>query len=135
MRRIGDQQLNVEMQIGNLLKVSLQHRTIAKQTEAPTVVAHVVMDEPFQLRPVLLIEAGNVSSVDFVEIGFDHENFSRAYDLACPRRSLADAEPGRRLAPLTRYGLAGSSRSASAARRKAAPKASISAGGRSETAM
>jgi hypothetical protein len=33
------------------------------------------MNELFQLRPVLLIQAGNVVSVDIAEVGFNHGNF------------------------------------------------------------
>jgi hypothetical protein len=41
-------------------------------TSTLTVVAHFIMNELFQLRPVLLIEAGNVVSVDVGEVGFNH---------------------------------------------------------------
>jgi hypothetical protein len=36
------------------------------------------MNELLQLLPVLLIQAGNVVSVDLGEVGFNHGNFSCA---------------------------------------------------------
>src|SRR5206468_12627279 len=39
------------------------------------VVVHFIMNELFQLRPVLLIQAGNVVSVDVAEVGFNHGIF------------------------------------------------------------
>src|SRR5438132_11655437 len=75
MRRIGNQQLNVEIKVGNFTEVSLQHLAITQYPDPLTVVVHFIMNELFQLRPVLLIQAGNVVSVDVAEVGFNHGNF------------------------------------------------------------
>ena len=74
IRRIGNQQLNVERKVWNFIKVSLQHLAIPSYPDPLTVVVHVIMNELFQLRPVLLIQAGNVVSVDVGEVGFNHGN-------------------------------------------------------------
>src|SRR5256885_16933637 len=75
MRWIGNQQLNVEIKVGNFTEVSLQHLAISQYPDPLTVVVDFIMNELFQLRPVLLIQAGNVVSVDVAEVGFHHGNF------------------------------------------------------------
>src|SRR5207245_9583945 len=75
MRRIGNQQLNFEIKVGNFTEVSLQHLAITQYPDLLTVVVHFIMNELFQLRPVLFIQAGNVVSVDVAEVGFNHGNF------------------------------------------------------------
>src|SRR5439155_15073601 len=75
MRWIGNQQLNVEIEVGNFIKVSLQHLAITQYPDPLAVVVHFIMNELFQLRPVLLIQAGNVVSVDVAEVGFNHGIF------------------------------------------------------------
>src|SRR5205814_3035245 len=72
MRRIENQQLNVEMKVGDCIKVSLQHLAITQYPDSPTVVVHFIMNELFQLRPVLLVQASNVVSVDVAEAGCNH---------------------------------------------------------------
>src|SRR5882724_5577856 len=91
MRRIGNQQLNVEIKVGNFTKVSLQHLAITQYPDPLTVVVHYVMNELFQLRPVLLIQAGNVVPVDVAEVGFNHGNFPCAstWSLLQSRMSLS----------------------------------------------
>src|SRR6266567_5176346 len=78
IRRIANQQLNVERKVRNFRKVSLQHLAITSYPDPLTVVVHVIMNELFQLRPVLLIKAGNVASVDVGKVGFHHGNCSCA---------------------------------------------------------
>src|SRR5208337_4547680 len=75
IRRIGNQQLNIEMKVPNLIKVSLQHRAITRYPDPLSVVAHFVMNELLQFRPVLLVQAGDVVPVDVGEIGFHHCDF------------------------------------------------------------
>src|SRR5947208_295067 len=75
MRWIGNQQLDVEIKVGNFIKVSLQHLAITQYPDPLAVVVHFIMNELFQLRPVLLIQAGNVVSVDVAEVGFNHGIF------------------------------------------------------------
>ena len=66
--------MNVEIKVRNLIKVSFEHLAITCQPDPLTVVVHFIMNELFQLRPVLFIQAGNVVSVDVGEVGFDHGN-------------------------------------------------------------
>ena len=72
MRRIANQQLNVEVKIRDFKKVSFQHRAIAGNSEPAAVVADVIVDELIESRPVLLVETGNVASVEIAEVGFHH---------------------------------------------------------------
>src|SRR5579884_1166147 len=78
VRRVGNQQQNVERKVRNCIKISLQHLAIPFYPDPLAVVGHVIMNEPFQLRPVLLIQTGNVASVDGGKISFHHGNCSCA---------------------------------------------------------
>jgi len=51
MRRIGNQQLNVEIKVGNFTEVSLQHLAITQYPDPLAVVVDFIMNELFQLRP------------------------------------------------------------------------------------
>jgi hypothetical protein len=62
-------------------------------------VDHFIMNELSQLRPVLLIQAGNVVSVDVGDVGFNHGNCPiflqgpaakvvSQFELGCARRSF-----------------------------------------------
>jgi hypothetical protein len=64
MRRISNENLNVEIEIGYLPEVVFEHCSITMQTERPAIVANVTMNEAAQLRPVLPVEAGNVIAID-----------------------------------------------------------------------
>src|SRR5207248_6219523 len=75
IRRIGNQHLNAEIKVRNFIEVSLQHFEITGQPDPPTVVDHFIINELSQLRPVLLIQAGNVVSVDVGEVGFHHGKY------------------------------------------------------------
>src|SRR5262249_31208730 len=72
--RIGNEELNVETKVRNFAKVSFQHLAITRYPDAPPVVDHFIMNEPMQIRPVLLVQAGNVVTVDAGEIVLRHRH-------------------------------------------------------------
>src|SRR5690242_14336989 len=74
MRRLGDQELNVEMEVGNLAEVSLQHGAIACDPDPLIVVDHVLVDERVQTSPVLPVQTGDVISIDIGQVSFRHDD-------------------------------------------------------------
>jgi hypothetical protein len=64
--------LNVEMEVRDFIKIPLQHLPITGQPEPLAVAGDVLIDEPAEVRPVLLVEAGDVGSIDVGEGGFGH---------------------------------------------------------------
>jgi hypothetical protein len=72
MRRISNENLNVEIEIGYLPEVVFEHCSITMQTERPAIVANVTMNEAAQLRPVLPVEAGNVIAIDVGKLVLGH---------------------------------------------------------------
>ena len=99
MRRIGNEQLDIEMQVRNFMVVLHQHLAITREPDPLTVVVNFIMNESFQLRPVLLVQAGNVVSVDIAEVGFDHDNLPVLLQGPC-RRTGRGGVPWPRIASL-----------------------------------
>src|SRR5262249_26983442 len=71
-RRFGNQQLDVEIEIGDRAKISLEHLAIAGQANSLAVVMNVLVNELAEVRPVLLVHAGDIVAVDFGEAGLSH---------------------------------------------------------------
>ena len=63
-RGLGDQQLNPEGEVGDLPEVPLQHPAIARQPDPFAIVAHLVVNELAQPRPVLGVQAGEIGAVE-----------------------------------------------------------------------
>ena len=72
MRRFADHQLDREPKIRDLLEIAFEHGAIAGEAEWPAVVARVISDEAMQVRPVLPVQAGDVSLVKSGESDFGH---------------------------------------------------------------
>ena len=63
-RGLGDQQMNPEGEVGDLPEVSLQHPAIARQPDPFAIVAHLVVNELAEPRPVLGVQAGEIGPVE-----------------------------------------------------------------------
>jgi len=72
MRRLCDQQLNFKMQVRNRTKVPFEHLAITCQAYAFAIVANILPDKLFQVRPILLVQACNVVSIDTRKVIFRH---------------------------------------------------------------
>jgi hypothetical protein len=75
-RGIGDQKLDIEIKVWNVTKILLQHLAITRYSDGSTIVANFIMNESFQHRPILLIEACNVILIDTGEADLNHRNCS-----------------------------------------------------------
>src|SRR6267142_383047 len=64
VRRLADQEVNVEMKVRDFTKIPLQHFAITRQPERFAVVVHFVMNELFQLSPILPVETVDIFAVD-----------------------------------------------------------------------
>src|SRR6266481_6835355 len=53
VRRLADQEVNVEMKVRDFTKIPLQHFAITRQPDRFAVVVHFVMNELFHLSPIL----------------------------------------------------------------------------------
>ena len=69
---------NIEIQIRNFHKVVLQQPSIPCQSDQLSIVAHVLLNELSEVRPILRIQAGNIGLVDFREVSLSHDNGSLA---------------------------------------------------------
>src|SRR5690606_13937898 len=78
IRGLGNQQFDIEVQIGNAGVVVLQHLAITGQADLLAVMTHLVMHEAPQVRPIPGIQAGDVPSIDAGQIGWGHRWFSVA---------------------------------------------------------
>jgi hypothetical protein len=64
VRRLADQEVNVEMKVRDFTKIPLQHFAITRQPDRFAVVVHFVMNELFQLSPILPVETVDIFAVD-----------------------------------------------------------------------
>jgi hypothetical protein len=72
VRRVADQEFDVELKVRNLLEIALEHRAVTGEAEGPAVVSRVVGDESRQIWPILPVQAGDVAAVEVGESGFGH---------------------------------------------------------------
>ena len=81
----------------DLGEIALKHRAIAGEAERPTIVARVVANEPWQARPILLVETGDIGSVEVGEGGFGHRIFAWGWEeeqIRCAPRLEVGAAQG-----------------------------------------
>jgi hypothetical protein len=64
VRWLADQEVNVEMKVLDFTKIPLQHFAITRQPDRFAVVVHFVMNELFQLSPILPVETVDIFAVD-----------------------------------------------------------------------
>ncbi len=94
MGRFADHEFDVELKVGNLLEIALEHGAIAGEAEWPAVVARVVGDELTQIRPILPIQAGDIAAVEVGEMRLrSWRRFRVKTQLACAE-TTAWAESG-----------------------------------------
>src|SRR5215213_7209031 len=68
--RIVKQHQHLEIEIGNLIEVLLEHGDVTRQPEPPAVMNRIVADELPEIGPVLPVQAGDVAAVYLREFGF-----------------------------------------------------------------
>ena len=77
-RRIDEQAFDLEAQVGDCQEVAFEHPQVAVESDLHVVVAHPVMDEIAQARPVLTVQAVDVGAVALGESVTGHAGLLRA---------------------------------------------------------
>ncbi len=77
-RRIDEQAFDLEAQVGDCQEVAFEHPQVAVESDLHVVVAHPVMDEVAQARPVLAVQAVDVGAVALGESVTGHAGLLRA---------------------------------------------------------
>jgi hypothetical protein len=84
VRRVADQEFDVELKVRDLLEIALEHSAVTGEAKRPPVVARVVGDESMQIGPVLPVEAGDIGPVEVGESGSGHPRPSLKNPFAFP---------------------------------------------------
>ena len=70
--------MNIEAEVRDFAEVPHQHLAEARQPEPLAVAGDIFIDELSEVRPILLVEAGDVGSVNVGEDGVGHGDRSVA---------------------------------------------------------
>src|SRR5262245_38617561 len=68
IRRLTDDHLHVEVKVGNILEILLEHLPVARQSKRVAVVSDAVGNELAELSPILCIQACDVVLIGLLEV-------------------------------------------------------------------
>ena len=79
VRRVADQEFDVELKVRDLFEIALEHSAVTGEPERPAVVTRVGGNEAMQVQPVLPVQAGDVISLVLGERVFGHRATLRCF--------------------------------------------------------
>src|SRR5262245_18697020 len=95
-RRVGNQKVDVEAQVGDGAKIAFQHRAIAGQPDFGSVVADMVLDELPELVPTLPVQAVDVAAISLDQLVAGHRFLPGRGSMITLRRTVTSRSDKKR---------------------------------------